>query len=99
MPSPHAVAINASPMPPVTAPTANSALPSDVNVLMMPVTVPSSPSNGDSVTSVSITGRNRPARRNTAPAAACIATCNEVSWWLNPSSTICTTGTDARGAT
>ena len=34
---------------------------------------------GANVTNVSNTGRNRPARRNTAPPAACIAICNDVS--------------------
>ena len=38
-----------------------------------PVTVPSKPSSGASVTSVSITVRNRPARSNSMPAANCSA--------------------------
>ena len=43
-------------------------------------------------TSVSITGRNRPARRSTAPAAACIATWKEESCSFKPCATIWITG-------
>src|SRR6266446_6287510 len=71
MASPHMVAISASPIPPVICPVAPStvALPSDRNVRKMPETVPSNPSNGASVTSVSITVRKRPAFCSSTPAA------------------------------
>jgi hypothetical protein len=50
MPRPHAVAISASPMPPVTAVTESSVLPMLRNARINPVTVPSRPSSGASVT-------------------------------------------------
>ena len=70
IPRPHAVAISASPMPPVTATTDNSALPTLRKARISPVTVPSRPRSGASVTSVSITFRNRPARLSSLPAAS-----------------------------
>src|SRR5580692_5246130 len=47
------------------------------NALISPVTVPSNPSNGASVTSVSITVKKRPARFSSIPAANCSAPSNE----------------------
>src|ERR1043166_7128152 len=50
MPRPHAVAMSASAIPPVTACTANSSLPRKLNDRINPVTVPNKPSNGASPT-------------------------------------------------
>ena len=77
MPRPHAVAISASAIPPVTAWTASSSLPRKLNERIRPVIVPNRPSNGASVTSVSITTKNRPARLISIPAATCNAPCND----------------------
>src|SRR5215472_8584169 len=57
MPRPHAVAMSASAIPPVTACTANSSFPRKLNERISPVIVPNRPSNGARVTRVSITTR------------------------------------------
>ena len=44
-----------------------------IQLCMMPVTVPSSPSSGASVMMVSSTGRKRAARSSSSPACTCIA--------------------------
>src|SRR6266436_4150127 len=59
IPRPQAVAISASAIPPVTACTASSSFPRKLNERISPVIVPNRPSNGASVTRVSITTRYR----------------------------------------
>ena len=76
--------MSASPMPPVTVTTDNSALPMLRNARIRPVTVPSNPSSGASVTRVSITVRNRPALSNSMPAPSSSAPCRDVRAWFNP---------------
>src|SRR5205085_5535031 len=71
---------------------ANSSLPKNRKDRINPVTVPNKPSNGASVTNVSITVRNRPARLISIPAATCKAPCNDACGWFKPFHIIRRTG-------
>ena len=69
MPRPNAVAMSASAMPPVIAPGALSSPPISENEPIMPVTVPSRPSSGASVITVSRIGMPRRKRLSSCACA------------------------------
>src|SRR5256885_17196437 len=62
IPRPHAVAISASAIPPVTAFSGESLFPKKMNDLVRPGRVPHKPSNGAQSTNTSVTTTHRPSR-------------------------------------